>query len=244
MRFTQDGFLGGRVVARQPAEGFRSGTDAVMLAAAVPAKAGDELLELGCGVGVAALCVAARVADCRLTGIEIAPGLVERANENVRANPFGDSVHVEHANVFRLPSHLRRSFDHVFCNPPFHAPAGEVSPNADRARALSDSDGLGNWIAAGFARVASSGTLTVILRADRLAEALQGLPQQGVSIFPLWPRSGEAAKRVILHIQKDSRAPVRLLGGLVLHERDGGYTPEAEAVLRDGASLALANSRL
>jgi tRNA1(Val) A37 N6-methylase TrmN6 len=244
MEFTEDGFLGRRIVARQPREGFRSGTDAVMLAAALPAKAGDDILELGCGVGIGALCLAARVPDCRVTGVDIAPELIALAKENARANGFEERVRFEQADAFQLPRHLRKSFSHVFCNPPFHHNAGDVSPNPDRARALSDREGLGNWIKAGLARVAAGGTLTAILRADRLAEALRAPRHEGIAIFPLWPRQGEPAGRVILQIEKNSRAPLRLAAGLVLHDEDDRYTPKADAVLRDAASLALANPRL
>jgi tRNA1(Val) A37 N6-methylase TrmN6 len=239
MAFSEDRYLGGRIIARQPIEGFRSGTDAVMLAAAVQAKVGEELFEMGSGVGVASLCVAARVADCHITGTEIAPALVTLASENARANKLEERVRFEVADVFQLPARLRREFDHVFCNPPFHHGAGEMSSNEDRARALSDRAGLGNWMKAAFARVKSDGTLTVILRTDRLAEAIQAMPQHGVAVFPLWARVGEVAKRVILQFWKNSRAPLVLYPGLVLHGSDGRYTPEADAVLRDAASLIL-----
>ena len=243
MAFTDDGFLGGRIVAHQPRDGFRSGTDAVMLAAAVPARVGDDVLELGCGVGIASLCLAARVPDCRITGVEIASELVAIANENARTNNLHKDVHFDQADVLRLPKHLRKSFTHVFCNPPFHHPAGELSPNAGRALALSDREGLASWIKCGLVRVASGGTLTVILRADRLREALGAVPQQGVSIFPLWSRQCEPAKRVILQIDH-SRTPLRLAAGLVMHDDDGRYTPQADAVLRNASSLALTTPRL
>lgn len=244
MEFTEDGFLGGRIVARQPRGGFRSGIDSVMLAAAVPACTGDDVLELGCGVGIAALCLAARVPDCLVTGIEIAPELIGLANDNARANRFEDRVRFELADAFQLPKHLRKAFCHVFCNPPFHQRAGEISPNSDRARALSDREGLGNWIAAGFARVAAGGTLTMILRADRLGEAIQIASPRGICVFPLWPRAGEPAKRILLQIRKNSRAPLRLAAGLVLHDEEGAYTPRTDAVLRNAASLALMSRRL
>ena len=244
MEITEDGFLGGRIVVRQPRDGFRSGTDAVMLAAAVPARAGDDVLELGCGVGSASLCLAARVRDCRITGIEIAPGLITIANENAHANRLDDRVRFEQADVLQLPKDLRKSFDHVFCNPPFHQVSGEVSPNADRARAVSDREGLGNWIETGFARVAADGTLTAILRADRLVEALQIAPRHGICLFPLWARAGQPAKRIILQMHKNSHAPLRFAAGLILHEDDGAYTPQADAVLRNAASLALTTPRL
>ena len=244
MEFSQDGFLGGRIVARQPREGFRSGTDAVMLAAAVLAKAGEDVLELGCGAGIASLCLAARVPNCRITGVEITPELIALAKGNARINRFEDHVHFEQADVLQLPKHLQKNFDHVFCNPPFHQSTGDVSPNADRARARSDREGLANWIQAGLARVAAGGTLTAIMRADRLGEALRAAPQEGTQIFPLWPRAGAPAKRVILQAEKNSRAPLRLAAGLILHDVDGRYTSQADAVLRDATSLALANPRL
>jgi tRNA1(Val) A37 N6-methylase TrmN6 len=228
-------FLGGRVLVRQSATGFRSGLDAVMLAAAVPAGRDDEALELGAGAGTASLCLAAR-AECRIAGVEIDPDLAELARENARAN----RVHAEFvsADVFDLPQELKRDFDHVFCNPPFHE--GEPSADAARDRALRDAESrLGDWIAAGLKRTVSNGTFTLILRADRLGEALAHLPERGVAIFPLWPRQDQPAKRVILQARKGSRAAPVLLPGLVLHRADGAYTPQAQAVLRDGASLAL-----
>ena len=239
MEWSEDRFLGGRIVVRQPLDGFRSGTDAVMLAAAVPPNAGDELLEIGSGVGVASLCLAARVDGCTIAGVEVAAELVALAQANARLNQLDQRVRFEPADGLRLPQHLRKSFDHVFCNPPFHGSAGEISPNEDRARALIDRDGLGRWIATALARVSAGGTLTLILRADRLGEALQALPQHGVTIFPLWRRERAPAKRTILQIRKSSRAPPVLLPGLVLHDESGCYTPEADAVLRGAASLAL-----
>src|SRR5437868_4260752 len=118
MECSEDRFLGGRIVARQPRQGFRSGTDAVMLAAAVPAKAGDDVLEIGSGVGVASLCLAARAAGCRVTGVEIAPELVTLAEENARANGFVERVRFEETDVFKFSNSLRKTFAHVFCNPP------------------------------------------------------------------------------------------------------------------------------
>jgi tRNA1Val (adenine37-N6)-methyltransferase len=243
MECSEDRFLGGRIVARQPLQGFRSGTDAVMLAAAVPANTGDDVLEIGSGAAIASLCVAARVAACRITGIDIAPDLVALAEENVRANGFAERFRFEEGDVFKLPNNLRKSFDHVFCNPPFHGNAGESSPNQDRARALFDRDGLQRWIVAALARVSAGGTLTLILRADRLGETFAALPQHGVTVFPLWPRRHEPAKRTILQVRQNSRAPLLLLSGLVLHDDNSCYTQEADAVLRGGASLALATPR-
>jgi len=232
-----DRFLGGRVIAQQPVGGFRSGLDAVMLAAAVSARAGDTALELGAGAGVASLCLAARVPGCDVTGVEIDAALAEAANANARLNAA--RAKFVRADVFGLPAGLRREFGHVFCNPPFHGDAGETSPDPARARALKDGGRLGDWLKAALKRTVSNGTFTAILRADRMDEALAALPGTGVTVFPLWPRAGMPAGRVILSVHKDSRARLVLLPGLVLHAGDGEWSDAADAVLRQGAPLDL-----
>jgi tRNA1Val (adenine37-N6)-methyltransferase len=242
--FSEDRFLDGRVIARQPIRGFRSGLDAVMLAAAVPAAAGDHVLELGCGAGVGSLCLAARVESCVITGIDTLGDLVDLANDNARANGMESRVHFVAGDALNPPAALRRSFDHVLVNPPFHDDEGDISPDRARALALQDGGRLGDWISTGLKRVKSQGTFTSIIRADRLAEALAELPPRGVTLFPLWPRSDTSAKRVILQLRKDSRAPPVLLPGLVLHETGGAYTRAADVILRGGGSLALGSPRL
>lgn len=230
-----DSFLDGRVVVRQPVDGFRAGLDAVTLAAAVPARPGEEVLELGSGAGTASLCVAARVADCAIKGVEIDGALVVLANQNAQSNRA--SAQFFRADVFDLPAELKREFAHVFCNPPFHE--GEASPDLARDRALRDEGALGAWLEVGIKRTASGGTFTAILRADRLGEALARLPARGISILPLWPRQGVPPKRVIVQVAKGSGAPLELLPGLVLHEADGHYSAAADAVLRQGEALKL-----
>jgi tRNA1(Val) A37 N6-methylase TrmN6 len=237
---TLDTFLNGRVTVRQTRAGFRAGLDAVMLAAAVPAMAGDAILELGAGVGTASLCVAARVPGCTVTGVEIDPALASLANDNALANDMASRLTFVPCDIFDLPRELKREFAQVLCNPPFHD-GGEVSPDTARDRALRDRGELGAWMETGLKRTASGGTFTAIVRADRMSEALARLPDRGVSILPLWPRGDEPAKRIVLQTRKGSRAASALLPGLVLHNPDGSYTDEAEAVLRDGAPLAMSS---
>ena len=234
-------FLNGRVRIAQPESGFRSGLDAVMLAAAVPAQAGQTALELGAGAGTASLCLLARVPGLALTGVEIDKSLTALAGDNAAAN--GLQADFACADIFALPSELKRDFNQVFCNPPFHG-EGQVSPNEMRATALMDQGRLEDWLRIGLQRTISGGFFTAILRADRLNQALAALPEKGVAVFPLWPKAGEAAKRVIVQARKGSNAPFVLLPGLVLHQVNGAWTPEADDVLRRGNPLALTGGRL
>jgi tRNA1Val (adenine37-N6)-methyltransferase len=235
--FEGETFLDGRVRVRQPQTGFRAGLDAVMLAAAVPAETGQNVLELGAGAGTASLCLAARVPGLTLRGIEIDPALVMLANQNAQANAMVGVQFVE-SDLFALPQALKRDFDQVLANPPFHGP-GRASPDSARTRALMDEGKLADWLLAGLKRTVSGGSFTAILRADRLGEALAALPSSGSILFPLWPREGEAAKRIIVRVVKGSGAALTLSPGLVLHRPDGSWTPEADAILRCGAALAL-----
>jgi len=226
----------GKVRVAQPQTGFRSGLDAVMLAAAVPARAGQTVLELGAGVGTVSLCLAARVAGLSINGIERDESLAALARDNAAAN--ASDCNFVTADIFALPAEFKRDFDQVCANPPFHG-EGHASPDQARAAALMDDGRLQDWLKLGLQRTVSGGIFTAILRADRLNEALVALPDKGVSLFPLWPKARVAAKRVIVQARKGSHAPFSLLPGLVLHQADGSWTDEADAVLRRGSALAL-----
>jgi len=241
---TEDRLLDGRLVIRQPRHGFRVAIDSVLLAAAVPAGAGERVLEPGAGIGGPALMLAARVAGCRVVGFDAQRALVGIAGENIRLNDMVERVEIMVGDLASPPSRLALgAFDHVMLNPPFH-PAGSARSPADASRAAAHVEGaagLDDWIAFGVSMLRGMGTLTLVHRADRLAGVLAALDGRagGIVVFPLWPRDdGSPAKRILVRAQRGAAAPLRLAPGLVLHEADGGYTPEADRVLR-GAALDL-----
>ncbi len=241
---TADRLLDGQILLDQPRRGFRAGIDTVLLAAAVPARPGDRVIEAGAGAGAATLCLARRVADIEIVGLEKDPGLVRLAAANARRNALAHRIAFLAGDVGRPPRRLTDgSFDHAMMNPPF-LPAGRTRPPASGSRAaakVEDGAGIADWLSFGFGMLRPKGTLTLIHRADRLAELLAALPSGGgeIVVFPLWPRGGESvAKRVLLRARRGSGAPLRLASGLVLHEPGGGFTAEANAVLR-GAALDL-----
>lgn len=241
--FTEDRLLGGRVVVRQPRDGFRVAIDSVLLAASVPAQAGETVIELGAGGGAAALCLAARVEGCRVVGLERDHAAVRLASENIALNEMQRIVDVMVGDVGDPPPRLEPGgYAHAMANPP-HLPPGraDASPLPGRsAGRVEDSAGLDVWISAMLRMVQAKGTLTLIHRADRLAEILAALNGRAgeIVVFPLWPGAGKPAKRVLVSARKSVAGPTRLSPGLVLHGPGGGYTPEADAVLR-GAPLAL-----
>ncbi len=243
---TEDLLLGGKVRLRQPKAGFRAAIDPVILAALVPARAGM-FVELGCGVGAASLCLLSRFdSDTRaatsLLGVELQPQLVEVAELNVQANKCGDVMRVLQADLRQLPSTIdAHSFDHVFFNPPFHRRDTERPPR-DVGRAMAshaEETALEDWVEAAANLLKPRGRMTMVYRADRLMDLPPVLAGRfgGLIVFPLWPGRSKAAKRVLAVAQKGSRGPLVLLPGLTLHQNDGRFTAEAEAVLRGGEGL-------
>ncbi len=243
---TEDALLGGRIRLRQPATGFRVAIDPVLLAAAVPVVAGESVLDVGAGVGAAALCLAARIGDCRVFGIEIQQDLVRVAGENVALNALTGRVDIVTGDLTRPPPRLAAgTFDHVMANPPYHE-AGRVdrSPDAGKAAASIETvGGLAEWVGFCLAMVRQGGSVSFVHRADRLDALLARLsPRAGaIVVFPLWPDAAgsQPAKRVIVQARKGLATPLRLARGLALHADGGGYTAQAEAILRDGAALEL-----
>ena len=242
---TRDGFLGGRLLLEQPAAAPRAGDDAALLAAAVPARPGERVLDAGAGVGAVALALALRCPDVHVTALEIDPASAGMAARNAEAAGLAGRVAVSVGDLARLPEALRRqSFDRIVTNPPWRTAArSQASPDPDRARAHVGADlDVGDWLACCLVRLRPHGTLTAILPVDRLDDALAALAGRagGVALLPLWPAAARPARRIVLQATKGGRGPLRLLPGLVLHDADGRYTAAAEAVLRDLAPLPLA----
>lgn len=242
---TDDALLGGRVRLRQPASGYRVAVDPVLLAASVPATRGT-VLDVGCGVGAAALCYAVRVPAARVTGLELRADWARLAADNARANGLADRVEIVCGDLLQPPRALApQSFDEVMANPPY-LPAQRAdmrTPPADAPATVEGEAKLADWIAFCLAMASPAGGITLIQRADRLDEILFHLHGRAgaIVVFPLWPRASGAddARRVIVQARKGSNAPMRLAAGLVLHRADGGYTDEVGRILSGVESLAL-----
>lgn len=242
-QLSDDKFLCGRLRLLQPLKGYRAATEPVLLAAACPAKSGDIVLDLGCGAGAAILCLGHRVPGLSLAGLELQPAYVELARRNAERNRIAADIH--EGDIARMPSALRRDFDHVIANPPYYHADGSPSPVAARARAMQVETPLADWVAAAARRLRPGGWMTLVCGSDGLPQVLAALaPKLGsAAVLPLAAREGRAALRVIVQARKGGRAPFRLLAPFVVHQGPAhdadreSYTPQANAVLRDGADL-------
>jgi tRNA1(Val) A37 N6-methylase TrmN6 len=237
---TSGHLLGGRVSYTQPRDGFRSGIEPVLLAASIPARSGERVLEGGTGAGATLLCLAARVPGVLGVGIERDERLVALAARNAAANEW-PGLHFVAADMASPPD--LGMFDHACANPPYHLADGTPSPDASRRAAKrAPAELLAVWAAALAHPLRPRGTLTFILPAALLPAGIAAFDGAGcrpTAMLPLWPKAAQPAKLLLLRGVKGAKAPFRVLSGFVLHEPDGGFTAEAEDVLRQGSALAL-----
>lgn len=244
---THDAFLGGALNIRQPRKGYRAGVDPVLLAASVAALPGQSVLELGCGVGVASLCLQRRVGGLALVGLEIQAVYAELARRNALENSL--ALEVLKGDLCAMPRELRdRSFDHVIANPPYFGPGvGTGADDEGRETGRREAVPLSEWIDAATRRLRPKGYLTMIQRADRLPDLLAACDSRlgDLRVLPLAARLGRPAELVLLRARKGARGRFLLLSPRILHEgaaHDGdreSYTGEISEILRNGRQLTV-----
>jgi len=246
---SEDGLLGGKIRLLQPVEGYRAAIDPVVLAASIAARSGEAVLDVGCGVGAASLCLASRVGGLQVTGLEIQKDMADLAERNVALNAAFGAVSILEGDLRAPPPNLGLGrYHHVMANPPFmETTVGNRPPNASKAQAHTEETGsLKDWVEFAAKAVRPKGGVTFIHRADRLDELLALMRKRfgELIIFPLWPTapgtlSAKPAKRVIVRGRKGLKSPTVFSPGLVLHDGQNAYTSEAETVLRHSGALDL-----
>ena len=245
---TEDAFLGGQLRLRQLKSGHRAGHDAMLLAAATPARIGDRVVDLGAGVGAAGLAVARRVAGIGLVLVEIDEELAALARVNAAENQIAADVIVldvaSTADAFAEAGLKPDSVDAVLMNPPFNdSTRHRVSP--DRARGIAHvatATTLSNWIHASRRILKSRGMLTLLWRADGIAEVLAAL-DHGFGSLEILPVHGDVkapANRVLVRATKGGRAPTQLHAGLMLNDESGVPNKEVQEILAGKGILPLA----
>jgi tRNA1(Val) A37 N6-methylase TrmN6 len=239
--------LRGRVKLLQPKVGFHASIDTVFLAAAVAVKDRYKVLDAGCGVGSAGLCVLSRNKNISLTGIDIQRELVDIAIQNSTLNSVADQSRFFQGDIQNEKIIPDNEFNAVIMNPPY-LEAGKHTASPEKIKATSHGEGVSGaslevWVKYAHRKLKQGGHLTLIHRADRLDDVIVTLEKKrwfgSLIIYPLWSHAGEDAKRVIITARKERYAPLILKPGMVLHEKDGKYTEAAHMVLSEGAGIVL-----
>jgi tRNA1(Val) A37 N6-methylase TrmN6 len=245
---TEDAFLGGRLRLRQPKSGHRAGHDAMLLAAATAARAGDRVVDFGAGVGAAGLALAARVPGLRLVLVEIDEVLAELARGNAALNRIEAKIIAmdlaSGAEAFAGAGLAPDSIDVVLMNPPFND-SKRHRPSPDKSREIAhvaDAATLEVWIHAARRILKSGGVLTLIWRADGLGEVLAALDRGfgSLAILPVHGNAATTAIRVLVRAVKGGRAPTALYPSLLLNDESGLPNKQVQDILAGRGALPLA----
>ena len=246
---TEDAFLGGGLRLLQLKSGHRAGHDAMLLAAATPARPGDRVADLGAGVGAAGLAVARRVGDIDLVLVEIDATLAGLARANAASNALSADVIVldieSSADAFAAANLSPDSVDVVLMNPPFNDSARHrVSTDRERGIAhVATATTLANWIHAARRILKSRGMLTLIWRADGIAEVLAALDHGfgSLEILPVHGDMNSPANRILIRATKGGRAPTQIHYALMLNDEPGVPNKKVQEILAGKGILPLAN---
>jgi tRNA1(Val) A37 N6-methylase TrmN6 len=233
-------FFGQQIRLAQSDTGHRAGTDAILLASLVEASEAGLVVDAGAASGAAGLCVARRLSPSHVRLIEIDQSQIALAQKNIAMNGLTDRVETLHGDL--LGSYEEREkqgltkeeADCVITNPPYlDAVAHRASPDQDRSRAhMMPQEGLTLWLKSCAAMLKPKGRLHMIHRADQLSEILSALPKNfgAIRIIPIHPHEDQPATRLLVSATKNSRAPLTLASGFILHEANGQFTKKAKAL--------------
>jgi tRNA1(Val) A37 N6-methylase TrmN6 len=243
---TQDKLLGGKVVIFQPKKGYRVAVDSCLLAAAIPAHAGDKILDLGVGTGAVSLCIRARVPKCQIVGIDKNTGYLELAQKSVEKNDWEQSIDLHFGDVCHPPRILElHSFDYVVANPPyFDADAYFKSPNIGKTEAhASHGSNLADWVACAKRFLKPDGQFFIIYPSDKEQSLCDALKAEfnHIALFRVYSSSETTPIRLIMAAKTVQTGQNTVLEAGKLHIRDekGAYTPTGRGVLWDGDSINL-----
>lgn len=241
---TTDSIFSDTIKITQPKDGFRFGIDAILLASSVPQKGMRRILDLGTGVGTALLGALYRVPSAHGLGIDINTDFLDLARMNGVQNGFHDRIRFLGHDILSKPDPLKGElFDCVMTNPPFYD-ADHATASADhataRAKNISMND-LKSWLTYGLAKTTSGGIMIALITPHFLALTLGLLNDHlgDLRVFPVWSKTGQPAKRLLIAGKKGVKGSTLLLPGLVMHTQTGEYTKEAHAVLKEAAPLTL-----
>ncbi|MBI3419165.1 MAG: methyltransferase domain-containing protein [Proteobacteria bacterium] len=240
METTEDKLLGGKVIIIQPAKGYRVAIDPVLLAACVPAEAGQSVLDLGSGTGAASFCLRARV-NCRITGIENNPDHLALSRQSLEKNGWGKDVSFVEGNIQNPPPEIpMASFDWVMANPPYFNEAAYSASLTGKNAAHASAGGIAPWLECAARFLKPSGWFFLIYPAedeDVLAELNRVFRE--IRILRVQPRAGEDSKRLLIAASPSGRPVIAEAGSLILHEDNGDYTEPAHAILWDAKEIAI-----
>lgn len=239
MSYTNDYLLDKKVKIFQPIDGYRASTDAVFLSSLLDSKKvkkGDTILDVGSGTGAISLCLASRLKDVKITGIDIQKDLVELSNMSSKENGYDSFLTYINTDIRKKTSLPSGSFSFVITNPPY-SDHDMPSPNESKKLAHNHQDfDLTGWLSFCLKMLKPKGYLLVINRTEAINEIITAIDKKAgsINVLPIYSKLGQDAKRVAIIAQKTAKGITKILPPFYTHNEDGSYTDKAQSILRLG----------
>ncbi len=229
---------GGLYILQKP-EGFRFGTDAVLLADFAKPRPKERVIDLGAGSGVLPLLIAARVPDATFRAVEIQPEMADMARRSAVMNGLAERIKVYAMDLRNAPKLLGHgSADLVVCNPPYgKRGAGLINPNPAVALARHECDcSLEEIVGASAALLRNGGRLAMVFPAARLLELLDAYRAQHIQpkrVRLVHAHTAEAPKLALIEGVKRARPGLHWLPPLILRDDSGEETEELRRIYHE-----------
>jgi len=220
----------------QRADGFRFGTDAVLLADFAGVKKGEHVADMGTGTGVLPLLLSARAQDTTFDAFEIQPDVADMASRSVQLNGLESRIRIHHADCRDAAGIIGHERCHlVVSNPPYtKGGAGLLSPEQTRALSRSDSDcPIEEWIAACARLIKNGGRLCCVFPAPRfleLCDAMRAVRVEPKRVRFVVAREEAAPKLVLVEGLKGGRPSLHMQPMLITHDAQGNFTQEMRRI--------------
>ena len=237
MNYTIDRFLGDKILLKQSKEGLRATSDSVLVAALVPVKKNETILDVGAGNGIIGCCINART-PCKITAIEIQNSLCSLIEENAKQNNCQIDL-VKHDILLAKDPLKGKLFHHVVTNPPFYERSRNTRKNDEQKKAFVQDFDLKKWLEYCLKHLRAKGSLNIIHRPEMLAEILPIMTKKlgNIDIFPICSKEGEKANRILIRGYLNKRGPLVLHSPLIMHTKNNKRTKSAEKILRFGQAI-------
>lgn len=242
---THDTLFAGELLCAQPVEGYRFSIDSVLAAQFVLPKAGQRLLDLGCGSGIIGLILAYRVPDLVVHGLELQPPLAALAQNNIEANGYGAKMKILQGDVGRIAEVVRaETYDQVVCNPPYGPPnGGRINRHAQAAVARHELSGtLEGFVRAAAYAVRNRGRVVFVYPARRGADLITLLARHRLTpkrLQPIYSSPGPGSARLLLiEAVKNGGEQFEVLAPFYIYQQqNGAYSEAMQALYQENPCL-------
>ena len=218
---------------------FKYSIDSLILSRFVNISKSKSILEIGTNNAVIPALLAKRT-DAEITAIEINKEAIPYAKKTLELNGIESRVNVIEMDYIKYSLQIRpKKYDTIICNPPYfeNDKSRLVKTNNNLANARHDNTlSISDLIKYSRPIIENNGTLTIVLRPDRLTEVKKLLVDNGFEpkrLMFCYPKKGKNSNLFIIEAKFQGNPGLVVEHPLTLHNDDGSYSNDLKEYIGD-----------